>query len=79
MSTFDIHAVAAGDYSGAPTVPELRTWAKENGVEIDWIDRFCHARLDGCGGIHKTSERALHLLYHTIHVLEGHVSEETRT
>lgn len=81
MSTFDIHAVAAGEYSGAPTVPKLRSWAKKNDIDIRWDDRWlCYATLDEGGGVYKTQEGALHLLYHLIHVqLEGQVSEETRT
>lgn len=80
MSTFDIHAVAAGKYPGALTDDELRAWAREKGVDIRWEDPdLCIATLDERSGVYKTREGARHLLYHLIHVqLEGSVSQETR-
>jgi len=68
---FDIETVAGGEYENALSVAKLLNWARQNDVYIRAERRgmtmLYVAELDDCGGIHKTKDGALHLLYHQIH------------
>jgi len=69
--SFDIETVAGGEYDKALPIATLRAWARKSGVDIGperrGMTMLYVANLDGCGGIHKTKDGALHLLYHQIH------------
>ena len=69
--TFDIETIAGGEYPNALSIAELRIWARDNPVDLrperQGMVMLYVAHLDGCGGIHKTRDGALHLLYHQIH------------